>query len=136
MSFINEYCVSFDTTDSYPHIDMVESPQSLKPLAYPVERNIMSLPSMLRKDKKEKVRAWVDEVAVRQTEEGSVPIIAARSRPHTRSNTMPEGLIAEAAQRLDTSERGKKRRSFGAFLQTMLLPGHSANIASNHCMAI
>ncbi len=148
MSFVNEYCVSFDTCHSRPngqqHVDIVESPHSLKPLpihnpdwAYPSERRLLDLPLMLKKDRKDRVRASVVEISAPAPQVPSAPALRApRMQPHTRSNTAPEGLICEAVRRIEREERGKKRRSMGALLQSMLLPHHSVNAASSHCVAI
>lgn len=137
MSFVNEYCVSFDTCHSRPngeqHVDMVESPQSLRPLP----THNLSLPLIMKKDRMGRVRESVDEFSAPAPQVPSAaPLRPPRPQPHTRSNTAPEGLICEAVRRIELEERGKKRRSMGALLQSMLMPHHSVNNASSHCVAI
>ncbi|KAK5175699.1 uncharacterized protein LTR77_000838 [Saxophila tyrrhenica] len=148
MSFVNEYCVSFDTGDHDRHDQIVESPQSLKPLPidrpewayHHSERSLLNLPLMLKRDKKDRTRASVDEVPGPPQQQRDLSGNAQRSRPHTRSQTAPDGLICEAVRRIEQGQSGKKRRSMGAFLQTMLLPGPGVNAGggggSSHCVAI
>lgn len=158
MNYISEYAVCFDTSPAKECSDdwgMFQSPQSIKPPApLPIDRpewagrrdsvdgmrSLLNLSSMLKKDKKDKsVRASVVELQPpppppTDTSQAMVP----RSRPHTRSQTAPEDLICEAVKRIEQDQRGKKRRSMGAFLQTILLPSQSHHTMSNaaHCVAI
>lgn len=158
MNYLSEYAVCFDTSPARENRndwDFVQSPQSVKaPGSQLIDRpewtsargesldgmrSFLNLSSMLKKDKKDKnVRASVVEVQAPPAATNDSEAVVPRSRPHTRSQTAPEDIICEAVERIEQDQRGKKRRSMGAFLQTILLPSQSHHTMSNasHCVAI
>jgi hypothetical protein len=147
MGFVNEYTACFDTSEDTPQdsFDLFDSASGMRPLpidcpgwAAPPDtnRSLLNLPSLLRKDRKdkEKSRATVTEIRP-PTPPPEHTIAPPRTRPHTRSNTAPEGLICEAVRRIDAEDKRKKRKSFGALLQNLLIPNQTVE-AHPHCVAI
>lgn len=134
--FLGEYTISFDTCHVKETIrhQAQATERRERPTAAPVSRpklgsnegmrSLLNLSSMLKKDRKDKPQFRVEEIHAAPEEDDEYQ--HAR-RPHTRSQTAPEGLICDAVTRLKNEEK-KKRRSVGGLLQTLLLPNHSMSM--------
>lgn len=87
---------------------------------------MLNLSSVLKRDKKDKSEARVDEIHdTYLDDDDDDPLFR---RPHTRSQTAPEGLICDAAARIKEQKKAKKRRSVGGLIQSLLLPNHSMSM--------
>ena len=131
--FMNEYTISFDTCqvkDSLRHqangTEQLRPPPTERPRWAQNEgmRSFLNLSSVLKRDKNDRSEARVDEVHDTYIDEED-PLFR---RPHTRSQTAPEGLICDAAMRIKQEKKAKKRRSVAGLLQTLLLPNHSMSM--------
>ena len=131
--FVNEYTISFDTCpvkESIRHqangIEQQRYPPPERPRWAQNEgtRSFLNLSSVLKRDKKDRSEARVDEVHDTHIDEED----ALFRRPHTRSQTAPEGLICDAAMRILEQKKVKKRRSVGGVLQSLFLPNHSMSM--------
>ena len=132
-AFVNEYTISFDTCEVHGTIQH-QADGTTRPTSPTVERpkwvqnegmrSLLNLASVLKKDKNQS-RAQVDEIPEPITNDEDDPMTR---RPHTRSQTAPEGFFQDAATKPKKEKKAKKRRSVGGLLQSVFAPNHSMSM--------